>query len=154
MNEVFVYGKTYKTPRMSAFLGSNNVTYRYSGLQHVGSGWPVWLIPLLNKVNKVSGEDFNGCLLNLYRDGLDSMGWHSDNEPELDQKASIASVSLGIGRDLLLRSNDTKTSERLFLGNGDLVIFHPDCQKYWKHSLPKRRRVKEERINLTFRRYL
>tara|TARA_Y100001968_G_scaffold256347_1_gene242674 strand:+ start:617 stop:1201 length:585 start_codon:yes stop_codon:yes gene_type:complete len=150
---VRLYGKKHVIPRMCFFLADSGIKYKYSGTQHFGDGWPEWFSPLLKRVNVISNVNFNGCLLNLYRSGSDSMGWHSDNEPELDSTKSIASLSLGSSRDFFIRNKETFDKQNLSLGNGDLLIMYPDCQLYWEHSLPKRRKVLDSRINLTFRRY-
>ena len=150
---VKVFGNEYFVPRMSYFLGRTGLTYRYSGTTHYGDGWPDWFIPLLSKVQEKSKVKFNGCLLNYYRNGNDRMGWHCDDEPELDKTKSIASLSLGSGRDFCLKHKKLKLKEKLFLDNGDLLIMHPECQTYWLHSLPIRKKILSGRINLTFRNY-
>ena len=86
----------------------------------MGNGWPNWFVPLLENVGNTCGIKFNGCLINLYRDGNDCMGWHSDNEKELDSEKSIASLSLGSSRDFLFKNILTFQRERLLLNNGDL----------------------------------
>ena len=150
---VRVYGRKYPVPRMSCFLADKYITYKYSGYEHRGYGWPNWFSPLLDKVNKKCEAEFNGCLLNLYRNGNDSMGWHSDNEPELDSKQPIASLSFGTTRDFYLKHKIFKYREDLIIGNGDLLIMSPSCQNSWLHSVPIRRKITGSRINLTFRYY-
>lgn len=151
---VKVYGKSHPVPRMTEFLAVEGLNYRYSGAIHSGAGWPEWFTPLLLQVNQTCEADFNGCLLNLYRDGDDRMGWHADDEPEIDQTAPIASLSLGATRDFQLRNRiDPHRKASLALGDGDLLIMHQGCQQQWMHSVPQRRRVKQLRINLTFRRF-
>tara|TARA_Y100001968_G_scaffold312605_1_gene335978 strand:+ start:2281 stop:2856 length:576 start_codon:yes stop_codon:yes gene_type:complete len=151
---VNVYGKTYQVPRLTFFLGESGIKYNYSNVMHESHGWPYWFKPLLERVNLESKTSFNGCLLNLYRDGNDRMGWHSDDESELDSLAPIASFSLGASRDFLLKHRKCNSKQSLNLSNGDLLIMQPNCQKYWLHSVPSRKKVKEVRINLTFRRYI
>ncbi len=151
--QINVYGKKYLVPRLTTFLADRKIIYTYSGVVNVGKGCPSWFIPLLIRVQKYCKTEFNGCLLNLYRNGDDCMGWHSDNEKELDALKSIASLSLGSSRDFFLRNNLSSEKKSISLQNGDLLIMKPDCQKYWSHSIPRRRRVKDIRINLTFRRY-
>ena len=152
---VQVYGKHHPVPRQTAFLAEQGLTYRYSGTRHVGEGWTSWFAPLLEQINQASGCRFNGCLLNLYRDGDDRMGWHADDEPEIDQTCPIASLSLGATRDFQLKHR-FEGDERfnLPLGDGDLLVMHPGCQQRWLHSVPQRRRIRSARINLTFRRFL
>jgi alkylated DNA repair dioxygenase AlkB len=95
---------------------------------------------------------FNSCLLNLYHDGNDGMGWHSDDEKELDGQAPIASLSLGAKRKFAFRNKENKSTVSVFLENGSALIMHAPTQDYWQHSLLKTKTVHEPRINLTFRR--
>ena len=140
---------------MTAFLAAEGLHYRYSGTRHRGEGWPPWFLPLLKSVNEASGTSFNGCLLNLYRHGEDRMGWHADDEPEIDQLQPIASLSLGATRDFCLRHRqDQHRRASLPLADGDLLIMHPGCQQTWMHGVPIRKRIKTLRINLTFRCFL
>lgn len=151
---VQVYGKRHPVPRMTVFLASEGIQYRYSGAIHTGCGWPKWFKPLLDQVNEACKTDFNGCLLNLYRHGDDRMGWHADDEPEIDQGAPIASLSLGATRDFQLRHRSTSHIKiSLPLADGDLLVMYPGCQSRWMHSVPQRRKVQSTRINLTFRRF-
>jgi alkylated DNA repair dioxygenase AlkB len=135
-------------------LAEQGLQYRYSGAIHVGEGWPDWFHPLLEQVNHIAQAQFNGCLLNLYRDGDDRMGWHADDETEIDQSQPIASLSLGSTRDFLFRHRGDQTKRAAIpLADGDLLIMHPGCQERWMHSVPQRRKVKTVRINLTFRHF-
>ena len=153
--QVRVYGKLHRVPRMTAFLADASVSYRYSGVIHRGQGWPDWFTPLLEQVNESCSAQFNGCLFNLYRDGDDRMGWHADDETEIDQTKPIASLSLGSTRDFLFRHRSDPTKRAAIpLTDGDLLIMHPGCQELWMHSVPQRRKVKTMRINLTFRHFL
>ena len=149
---VKVYGKRHAVPRLTMFLADRGVQYRYSSTLHSGEGWPEWFEPLLHQVNKASGTRFNGCLLNLYRDGDDRMGWHADDEREIDQEQPISSLSLGATRDFCLRHRvDREQRQTIPLTDGDLLIMHPGCQQGWMHGVPTRRRISTPRINLTFR---
>ena len=149
-----VYGKYFLVPRLTSFLALKGVAYRYSGIEHTGEGWPSWFVPVLNDVQDYCDVDFNGCLLNLYRNGDDCMGWHADNEKVIDASKPIASISLGAKRDFLLRNIISLDKYSFALDNGDLFIMKEECQRSWVHSIPKRRKVKNPRINLTFRKYL
>lgn len=152
---VQVFGKYHRVPRKTIFLAEQGLRYRYSGAIHVGDGWPEWFLPLLDQVNHTAQAQFNGCLLNLYRDGDDRMGWHADDEAEIDQSQPIASLSLGSTRDFLFRHRSDPTKRAAIpLADGDLLIMHPGCQGQWMHSVPQRRKVKTMRINLTFRHFL
>ena len=150
---VRVYGKLHIIPRMTAFLADEDITYRYSGVLHHGHGWPDWFYPLLEMVSSVSKAKFNGCLLNLYRNGKDRMGWHADDEPELDLSKPISSLSFGATREFCLKHRGVGIKKVLPLKTGDLLIMHPNCQHEWLHSIPARRKVLNQRINLTFRCY-
>ena len=151
---VQVYGKRHPVPRLTVFLAEEGLQYRYSGAVHTGCGWPTWFMPLLNGVNATCETQFNGCLLNLYRHGDDRMGWHADDEPEIDQRAPIASLSLGATRDFQFRHRNTPQRRiSMPLADGDLLVMHPGCQNQWMHSVPQRRKVQTKRINLTFRRF-
>jgi len=151
---VRVFGRSHPVPRLTAFLADPSISYRYSGVRHQGEGWPEWFVPLLDQVNRHCSSQFNGCLFNLYRNGEDRMGWHADDEPEIDGKCPIASLSLGATRSFQFRHRICGSREVLALSNGDLLVMEPDCQKYWMHSLPVRKRVQTLRLNLTFRVFL
>ena len=104
------------------------------------------------KIEKVTSSKFNSVLLNLYRDGNDSVDWHSDNEKELNKKADIASVSFGVDRDFQIKSKDAGSKlENINLKNGSLLIMSPPLQDYFIHRVPKRKKIINSRINLTFR---
>ena len=151
--KVRLYGNEFLIPRKTIFIGEEGIKYKYSGINHQSIGWPDWFLPLLEKVCNVNKINFNGCLINLYRDGNDSMGWHSDNEKELDPDKPISSLSLGSSRDLFFKHRKNKIKNNLNLKDGDLLIMYPHCQKEWIHSIPVRKRIKDFRINLTFRSY-
>jgi alkylated DNA repair dioxygenase AlkB len=136
---------------LAAFLAEPSVAYRYSGVVHRGQGWPDWFVPLLQQMNERCGVAFNGCLFNHYRDGHDRMGWHADDEPEIDAGQPIASLSLGATRSFQLRRRDGAERHSLELSDGDLLVMTPPCQQQWVHGLPVRKRVTTPRINLTFR---
>ncbi|KGG15117.1 MULTISPECIES: alpha-ketoglutarate-dependent dioxygenase AlkB family protein [unclassified Prochlorococcus] len=148
-----VFGKEYLSPRLTSFLGTKGITYSYSGTKHIGKGFPDWFTPLLKDVQNYCKTEFNGCLLNLYRDGQDYMGWHADNEYELDKSKPIASLSLGAKRDFFLKHKHSLEKHCIEIKNGDLLIMKVPCQEEWIHSIPKRMRVNQIRINLTFRKY-
>ena len=149
--EVRVYGRWHKVPRLTAFLADRTVSYRYSGTVHRGTGWPEWFLPLLEDVSNQCNAPFNGCLFNMYRNGEDRMGWHADDEPEIDPSFPIASLSFGATRDLQFRHRTTRERHDLTLADGDLLLMDPECQRLWMHALPTRRRIQAPRLNLTFR---
>ncbi|WP_269623096.1 alpha-ketoglutarate-dependent dioxygenase AlkB family protein [Prochlorococcus marinus] len=151
--KIKIYGKEYFVPRLTTFLADRGISYSYSGIKHIGKDWPNWFTPLLEKIQGYCKTEYNGCLINLYRNGNDCMGWHADNEEELDNQKSIASLSLGSTRDFLLSNRINKEKKSFSLSNGDLFIMEPECQFEWIHSIPRRKKVKDLRINLTFRCY-
>ncbi len=150
---VKVFGSSYPIPRQTAFLAPKDVSYRYSSVLHAGKGWPNWFKPLVHKINTSLNLRLNGCLLNFYSDGGDRMGWHADNESELDSGQPIVSLSFGATRDFVLKRRNSVIKQVIPIRNGDLLIMKPPCQEEWLHSLPSRKKVTKSRLNLTFRRY-
>lgn len=141
-------------PRLTAFMADVGVVYRYSGVTHAGSGWAPTLLDVSQRVAQVAGARFNGVLLNLYRDGNDSMGRHADAEPELGRNPLVASVSLGAVRPFVLRHTASKEKRTLALAHGSLLVMGGTLQHHWVHELPKTKEQVGERINLTFRRFI
>jgi len=150
---VHVFGKKYLVPRKTTFIGDEGINYSYSGVNHYANGWPYWFTPLLKNICSISKNNFNGCLINLYRNGNDRMGWHADNEKELISNKKISSLSLGSSRDFFIKHRYLPVKEKIILQNGDLLIMHPKCQEEWLHSVPLRKKISDLRINLTFRCY-
>ena len=146
-NRIRIYGKEHFEPRLTAWYGP---AYRYSSIQWPAKAIPSALESLRKVLEALTGFPFNAVLLNRYRDGRDAMGWHRDNEPEIDQTL-IASVSFGATRDFLIRRKGEKNNTVLPLTHGSLLLMHA-LQTDYEHALPRRLRVHEERINLTFRR--
>ena len=149
---VTVYGKQHRTPRLTCWVADPGCSYRYSGLQQEIHPWTRDLETLRDLLQQQLGVRFNSLLLNRYRDGADRMGWHADDEAELDAQAPIASLSLGVARDLRFRPRrGTEAAFAVNLADGDLLVMDPPSQNHWQHALPPRARVVAERINLTFR---
>ena len=149
---VTVYGKQHRTPRLTCWVADPGCSYRYSGLQQAIHPWTAELEILRQLLLDQLGVRFNSLLLNRYRDGADRMGWHADDEPELDDLAPIVSLSLGAARDLRFRPrHGGEAAFAVRLGDGDLLVMDPPSQRHWQHALPPRARVVTERINLTFR---
>lgn len=149
---VTVYGKTHKTPRLTAWYGDEDIEYTYSGLSVVTKAWTQTLNEIKNSVKAVANRGFNSVLLNLYRDGKDGVGWHSDDEPELGVAPVIASLSLGEIRRFDLRCKaDHSQRYQLELDSGSLLIMRGNTQQLWQHQIAKRSVKLEARINLTFR---
>ncbi len=154
--EFQLFGRTTRSPRLSAFFGDKDAVYSYSGLVNKPLPWLPSLLSLKDSVEELLKFPFNSVLLNLYRNGSDSMGWHQDNELELGQKPVIVSISLGGTRRFLFcprKKSDRRTIE-CRPGNGSLLIMRGDTQTSWRHCIPKTRKVVEPRLNLTFRQIL
>ena len=147
-----LYGKSHPIPRLQSWLGSDAIDYRYSGQTFTSSVWPNYVEQLSDELSLRCGIRFNSVLANLYRNGEDSMGWHADDEPELGNDPIIASISLGAERDFAIRRTGvSRQAGNLALPHGSLLIMQAGMQSHWQHSVPKRKRVSEPRINLTFR---
>lgn len=150
---ICLYGKTYQQPRLIAWYGDAGRSYTYSGTTHHPLPWTRSLLELKGLVEKTCGGQFNSVLLNYYRNENDSMGMHSDDEPELGTNPVIASLSLGERRTLVFKYRRGKPQEllRLPLDSGSLLVMEGPTQHYWKHGIYKERRPCGSRLNLTFR---
>lgn len=148
---IFIYGKWVKVPRLMCWYGDPDACYRYSGVNHQPMLWTPALQAIREKLEQQCHCTFNSVLANLYRDGKDSMGCHADDEKELGKNPVIASLSLGDQR--LFKLHHKKSQEKLdiVLGHGDLLVMSGALQHHWMHSLPKTKKMKMPRINLTFR---
>lgn len=149
-----VFGKTVAAPRLVCWYGDEGAVYRYSGVEHVPIPFTAELLVLKNQIENLTGQEFNSVLGNLYRDGEDSMGWHSDKEKELGPEPFIASLSLGESRIFSIRHNQSKETLKLKLSSGCLLLMGGTLQSHWKHSVPKSKAVLGPRINLTFRKII
>lgn len=150
---IMLFGKEVMQPRLTAWYGDSGTAYSYSGIQMNPLPWTPLLAEVKQAIENVSGKQFNSVLLNLYRDGKDSMGWHSDNEPELGRNPFIASLSLGASRRFHLKPRYRKELEtiRLDLANGSLLLMGGALQHHWLHQVSKTKKAVGPRINLTFR---
>jgi alkylated DNA repair dioxygenase AlkB len=153
-DHIQLFGKEYVTKRKTAFYGDPGLTYTYSGKEKVALPWSNTLQSLKHKLEKVSGFQFNSCLLNLYHNGDEGMSWHSDNEKELGKKPVIASISLGEARKFSWKHKTIKDRYDLHLAEGSLLIMQGTMQEHWLHCIPKTSKVKGSRINLSFRQIL
>jgi len=147
--DISLFGRTVPTPRLTVWVG--DAAYRYSGVVNEPSPWPATLAEIRDRLVTELGVPFNSCLVNLYRDGSDSMGYHSDNEPELGDRPAIASVSLGARRTFLLRHRTSRERWSWELGEGDLLLMTGESQSDYAHAVPKTARPIGARMNLTFR---
>ena len=150
-DEVVIFGKHHVTAREVAWYGDSDFPYTYSGATKRALPWTRELAALKCLVEKLTGAIYNSCLLNLYHDGKEGMGWHSDDEKTLVKDASIASISLGAERKFAFKHKRTKETVSLMLEHGSLLEMKGRTQTFWLHRLPPSTRVAEPRINLTFR---
>jgi alkylated DNA repair dioxygenase AlkB len=151
---ILIFGKWVKVPRLMCWYGHPNASYQYSGVNHKPIPWTKELQEIKAKIEQFCRCAFNSVLANLYRDGKDSMGCHADDEKELGINPVIASLSLGEGRLFKMHHKKQKSTLNIPLGHGDLLVMAGTCQKYWLHSVPKTITPKSPRINLTFRNIL
>lgn len=152
--KIRIFGRLIDIPRQEAFHSLNGQNYGYSGQQLKTEPFSPLLIDLLGRIEDYSNYTFNSVLINLYRDGQDSNGWHADNEPELGINPVIASLSLGAERNFDLKHNLTKEKIRYSLNHGSLLIMGGEVQHYWKHQIAKSAKISQPRINLTFRKII
>lgn len=159
-DRILMYGRSVPIPRLNAWYGDPGHAYSYSGIPMAPEPWTPLLANIRQQVTEVTGAEFTAALVNLYRDGRDSVAWHADDEPELGERPVIASLSLGAVREFQLRHRHYRDNglpiERLLLTPGSLLVMRGDTQKNWLHQLPKRSlvRVPGARINITFRKIL
>jgi alkylated DNA repair dioxygenase AlkB len=139
-------------PRLNAWFSDAGLRYNYSGVSHVGSGWVPELLEVKRRVEQAAQATFNSLLLNLYRDGRDSIGFHTDAEPELGLNPVVATVSFGSDREFVLKHKRTKETLTYGLGHGSLLVMGGASQQHWLHSVPKSDAALGERISLAFRR--
>jgi len=149
-SEIQLFGKCIPIPRLNAWYG--DAGYTYSGTSFEANEWTIELLNIKRQIEQASHLTLNSVLANLYRDGNDSMGWHSDDEKSLGRNPQIASLSLGATRRFLLRDKKTKKQKKeILLSSGSLLLMLGEVQSNWQHSLPKVAKVRDPRINLTFR---
>lgn len=150
--EVLIFGRRHRVPRLVAWHGDPGASYAYSGTTHEPAPWSAELLDLRRRVEQLTCHRYNSVLLNLYRDGNDGMGWHADDEPELGADPVIASVSLGATRRFRLRHRRRRDCiATLELGHGSVLLMAGSTQHHYVHAVPKTARAVDERINLTFR---
>jgi alkylated DNA repair dioxygenase AlkB len=150
--KIQLYGKVHDLPRLTAWYGDPNTTYKYSGITVEPTPWIPALLTIKERIEQVSNAGFNSVLLNLYRDGSDSMSWHADDEPELGCNPVIGSVSLGQSRALQMKQKSDGSNRRTIpLANGSYLLMQGAVQHHWLHQVAKSRRHMGERINLTYR---
>jgi alkylated DNA repair dioxygenase AlkB len=155
IHRIRLFGRMVDSPRLSAWIGDPGAAYTYSGARFEPHPWSPALSVVRARLARKTGTDFNSVLANLYRDGRDAMGWHSDGEPELGPRPVIASLSLGAERRFVLKHRDDAARKcAIALPHGSLLLMSGETQRHYRHALPRTARPVGARINLTFRRIL
>ncbi|MCD8429982.1 alpha-ketoglutarate-dependent dioxygenase AlkB [Tenacibaculum finnmarkense] len=149
--EMNMYGKVVKFPRLTAWYGDINKKYSFSGIHLTPTIWTNELLEIKKAIEPKCNVSFNSVLLNQYRDGNDSISWHTDAEKELGKNPLIASVNFGETRKFQLKHNETNEKIEIELKHGSLLIMKGELQHFWKHQIPKTKKKIGNRINLTFR---
>ena len=150
-DEAIIFGRHIITKRKVAWYAETNYEYSYSNRTKFALPWTKELLELKKLVDEITGLSFNSCLLNLYHNGDEGMAWHSDDEKTLEKDSPIASLSFGAERKFMLKHKKTKDVLSIMLEAGSLLVMKGTTQTNWLHSLPKSKRIKQPRINLTFR---
>jgi alkylated DNA repair dioxygenase AlkB len=150
-DDLVFFGKHVTTKRKVAWYGDSEYVYTYSNSTKRALAWKNELFELKQVVEKNAGTKFNSCLLNLYHNGNEGMGWHSDDEESLGKNNTIASLSFGAERKFSFKHKRTKQTVSLVLEHGSLLVMKGATQSNWLHSLPKSKNIIQPRINLTFR---
>lgn len=150
-DQVNMMGRLITTRRLVAWYASQTLSYTYAGVTKTPLPWTQPLLRLKQLIEACSDSTFNACLANFYHDGNDAMGYHCDNEKDLQPEAAIASLSLGAPRRFCFKHRVTKAKVELTLAHGSLLVMQGDTQKHWLHALPAAKKVDQSRVNLTFR---
>ena len=151
-DSIKVFGKTHPQPRLTALFGNEGKPYHYSNIVMQPNAWNTLLLFIKNKIEEIVAENFTTVLLNYYRDGKDSNGWHADNEKELGRNPIIASVSFGAERFFYLQHNSIAAQKlKINLEHGSLLLMEGTTQHFWKHQIAKTAKPTGPRVNLTFR---
>jgi alkylated DNA repair dioxygenase AlkB len=147
-----IYGRSVLYPRLTAWYGDNLTAYQFSGTKFFPHPWTETLLKIKNDISRVEHAHLNSVLLNLYRNGNDSVSWHTDAELELGKDPVIVSVNFGADRRFMLRRIDNHAVKiNILLEHGSLLVMGGELQHYWQHQIPKSTKVTSPRINLTFR---
>ncbi len=150
-DEAVIFGKRILTKRKVAWYGEKAFSYTYSNTTKYALPWTDELQELKMLAEKETGETFNSCLLNLYHSGEEGMAWHSDAETDLKKDGAIASMSFGAERKFTFKHKRTLEKAELILEHGSLLVMKDTTQTHWLHRLPPSKKIREPRINLTFR---
>ena len=150
-DQAIILGRQITTKRKVAWYGDQGYEYTYSNVNRYALPWTVELLELRQRVQQLTGERFNSCLLNLYHTGEEGMAWHSDDETDLKKNGVIASLSFGAERKFAFKHKQSKEKVDLYLEHGSLLVMKDTTQSHWLHRLPPTKKVSTARINLTFR---
>ena len=150
-DQAIILGRQITTKRKVAWYGDQGYEYTYSNVNRYALPWAVELLELRQRVQQLTGEHFNSCLLNLYHTGEEGMAWHSDDETDLKKNGAIASLSFGAERRFAFKHKQSKEKVELYLEHGSLLVMKDTTQSHWLHRLPPTKKVTTARINLTFR---
>ena len=150
-DQAIIFGRQITTKRKVAWYGDQAYEYTYSNVNRYALPWTVELLELRQRVQQLTGERFNSCLLNLYHTGEEGMAWHSDDETDLKKNGAIASLSFGAERKFAFKHKQSKEKVELYLEHGSLLVMKNTTQNHWLHRLKKKKKVSTARINLTFR---
>lgn len=150
-DQAIIFGRQITTKRKVAWYGDQAYEYTYSNVNRYALPWTVELLELRQRVQQLTGERFNSCLLNLYHTGEEGMAWHSDDETDLKKNGVIASLSFGAERKFAFKHKQSKEKVELYLEHGSLLVMKDTTQSHWLHRLPPTKKVTTARINLTFR---
>ena len=150
-DQAIILGRQITTKRKVAWYGDQAYEYTYSNVNRYALPWTVELLELRQRVQQLTGERFNSCLLNLYHTGEEGMAWHSDDETDLKKNGAIASLSFGAERKFAFKHKQSKEKVELYLEHGSLLVMKDTTQSHWLHRLPPTKKVSTARINLTFR---
>lgn len=150
-DEAFIMGKHFITKRKVAWYGDKPFEYAYSGSVKTALPWTPALAALKELAERLTGETYNSCLLNLYHNGSEGMAWHSDGEKDLKKDGAIASLSFGAARKFCFKHKALGSRVDVLLEHGSLLVMKGTTQRYWLHRLPPTKKINSSRVNLTFR---
>ncbi|MDY0779666.1 alpha-ketoglutarate-dependent dioxygenase AlkB family protein [Tenacibaculum sp. IB213877] len=150
-DEAIIFGKRMVTKRKVAWYGEKPFEYQYSNVTKIALPFTNELLEIKKKIEELTNETYNSCLLNLYHDGSEGMAWHSDGEKDLKKNGAIASVTFGAERKFGFKHKETKEVVSLVLQHGSLLVMKDETQTHWLHRLPPTKKVHRPRVNLTFR---
>ena len=153
-DQAIIFGRQITTKRKVAWYGDQAYEYTYSNVNRYALPWTLELLELRQRVEQLTGERFNSCLLNLYHTGEEGMAWHSDDETDLKKNGAIASLSFGAERKFAFKHKQSKEKVELYLEHGSLLVMKDTTQSHWLHRLPPTKKVTTARINLTLERLL